>query len=339
MKITKGAAEPCPLNCFKMIDYLEATKQLQGKDKPFLGHLHQEAAYQSGWNKYLLNGCKSLEILHNKPASLIRIKGSLAYFYQGHNFSFTNRQFVEAMNYINDILHLNNFDALVDLFEFGQILEVEDLPRNFILNHRERPKSGLLLYENPKDRGNFRRWEAPEIRLKMYDAGKNIQQKQDKEMQELIQAGGWNPKGSHLKFEAHYKKPEALLNKGRGMMLADLVNPNWNQTFRADLYNQYKRLIPMGKIEFPDNKKDLSTSDLLMLTLADTNLNEGNTLQEVKKMLFDRINAIPEEVLTDADKKARKRQISTLLQKIKVTQESRWDLTEKLKAALELDEA
>jgi len=322
-----------------MIDYLEATKQLKPKDKPFLGHLHQEASYQSGWDKYLLNGCKSIEVWHNEPASLIRIKGSLAYFYQGHNFSFTNRQFVEATNYVNDILHLNCFDSLLDLFEYGRILEVEDLPRNFILNHRERPKSGLLLYENPKDRGNFRRWEAPEIRLKMYDAGKNIQQKQDKEMQELIQAGGWNPKGNNLKFEAHYKKPEALLNKGRGMMLADLVNPNWNQTFRADLYNQYKRLIPMGKIEFPDNKKDLSTSDLLMLTLADTNLNEGNTLQEVKKMLFDRINAIPEEVLTDADKKARKRQISTLLQKIKVTQESRWDLTEKLKAALELDEA
>lgn len=322
-----------------MIDYLEATKQLQGKDKPFLGHLHQEAAYQSGWNKYLLNGCKCLEILHNKPASLIRIKGSLAYFYQGHNFSFTNRQFVEAMNYINDILHLNNFDALVDLFEFGQILEVEDLPRNFILNHRERPKSGLLLYENPKDRGNFRRWESPGIRLKMYNAGKNIQQKQDQKMQELIRAGGWNPKGNYLKFEAHYKKPEALLNKGRGMMLADLVNPNFNKIFQTNLYNQYSRLMPMGKIKLPDNKKNLTTQDLLMIVLADVNLQEGNTLQEMKKLLFDRINAISEDVLTEADKKARKRQISVLLGKIQTTPESRWDLSAKLKAALDLEEA
>ena len=121
-------------------------------------------------------------------------------------------------------------------------------------------------------------------------------------------------------------------------MLAELVNPNFNKIFRTDLYNQYNRLMPMGKIEFPNNKKDLSTSDLLMLTLADANLNEGNTLQEVKNLLFDRINAIPEEVLTDADKKARKRQISALLGKIKTTQKSRWDLSDKLKAALELEE-
>ena len=172
----------------------------------------------------------------------------------------------------------------------------------------------------------------------MYNAGKNIKQKQGLEMQELIQASGWNPEGNFLKWEAHYKKPEALLNNGRGIMLAELVNPNFNKIFRTDLYNQYKKILPMGKIEFPNNKKDLSTSDLLMIVLADANLQEGNTLQEIKKMLFDRINAIPEEVLTEADKKARKRQISALLGKIKTTQKSKWDLSDKLKAALELEE-
>lgn len=337
--MTKGAERNCPLNWLKMIDYLQATKVLMPKDKPFLGHMQREAVFESGWNKYRLTGCKSIEVWHNEPVGLFRIKGSLAYFYQGHNFSFSNRQFVDAANYVNDILHLNCYDSFVDLFEYGLILEVKDVPQNYILNHREKPKSGLLQYENPKDRGNFKRWESPGIRLKMYNAGKNIQQKQDLQMQELIQAKGWNPEGNYLKFEAHYKKPEALLNKGRGIMLADLVNPNFNKIFRADLYNQYNRLMPMGKIRFPDNKKDLSTSDLLMLTLAETNLNEGNTLQEVKKLLYDRVNAISEEVLTDADKKARKRQISVLLGKIQTTPESRWDLSDKLKAALELDEA
>ena len=94
----------------------------------------------------------------------------------------------------------------------------------------------------------------------------------------------------------------------------------------------------MGIIKLPENKKDLTTQDLLMIVLADANLQEGNTLQEVKKMLFNRINAIPEEVLTDADKKARKRQVSSLLGKIQTTPESKWDLTDKLKAALELDD-
>lgn len=322
-----------------MIDYISTTKLLHPKDKPFLGHLQQEATFQTGWDKYFLNGCKKLQIWHNKQAGLIKMKGSLAYFFKGSNFSFSNREFVDAANFVNDILHLNFYDADVEVFEYGVILPVEELPRHYITNHRERAKSGLMLQDNPKDKGNFRRWESPEIRLKMYDAGKNILNKQGLEMQQTIQDEGWNPEGNFLKWEGHYKKPHLLLNRGRGILLADLVHPDFDQIFRKDLYNQYQRLMPTGKIETPTNKKDLSTSDLLMLTLADTNLTEGNTLQEVKRMLFDRLNAISDEVLTEADKKARKRQISTLLNKIQINKESHWDLSEKLKAALDLEEA
>lgn len=321
-----------------MFDYLELTKVLYD-DNIFLKDVQHEASYQSGWEKFLLHGYKDLEIWYKPTSNLIRIKGSLPYFYKGHNFSFSDQEFIEAINAINDTLKIDLYDARVDCFEFGIIIEVDNLPKYYIQNHRERPKSRLYMHENPKDKGCFRRWESPEIRLKMYDAGKNIKQKQNKEMQEQIQAEGWDPERNNLKFEAHYKKPAALLNKGREIMLVDLVNANFNKIFRSDLYNQYSRLMPTGKIEFPNNKKNLSTSALLMLTLADDNLNEGNTLQEVKKLLFGRINAIPEEVLTAADKKARKRQISSLLGKIQVCPESKWDLSEQLKAALKLEES
>ncbi len=322
-----------------MIDYLTATKHLQPKDKPFLGHLQQDASYQTGWDKYLLKGCRNIDIWHNKPANLIRIKGSLAYFIKGNNFSFSKMEFVKATNYINDLLHLNFFDSDIDAFEYGVIIPVENCPRHYIENHREGAKSGLTQLDNPKDKGNYRRWESPEIRLKMYDAGKNIKNKQGFEMQQTIQDAGWNPDSYFLKWEGHYKKPHLLLNKGIGIQMADLVHPNFDRIFRNDLYNQYKRLMPMGKIEMPTNKKDLSTSDLLMLALADTNLTEGNTLGEVKKMLFSRVNTISDEVLTEADKKARKRQISALLKKIQLNKESQWDLTEKLKVALDLEDS
>jgi hypothetical protein len=101
------------------------------------------------------------------------------------------------------------------------------------------------MHENPKDKGCFRRWESPEIRLKMYDAGKNIKQKQNKEMQEQIQAEGWDPERNNLKFEAHYKKPEALLNKGRRIMVAEPCGPKLGTEISGlDLYNPYKRLMP-----------------------------------------------------------------------------------------------
>jgi hypothetical protein len=320
-----------------MVDYIELTKVLHN-DNVFLENLQHDASYQSGWDKYLLPGCRDLDVWYKPTASLIRIKGSFAYFYKGHNFSFSEQEFVEAINVINGILNIDLYDAVVDCFEFGTIIQVDNLPKYYIQNHREKPKSGLYKYDNPKDKGNFRRWESPKIRLKMYDAGKNIKTKQGQNMRQIIQAEGWNPEGNYLKLEVHYKKPEVCLNRGRRMLLADLVNPNYNKNFRSDLYNQYKRIMPMGKIKIPNNKKDLSTSNLLLMTLADAKLDEGNTFQEVKRMLFDKVNSIPEEGLTNADKKARKRQISSLMGKIHVCGESKWDLSEQLKAALKLEE-
>ena len=45
-----------------MIDYIKATKHLQDKDNPFLGHCTLEASYSSGWEKYYIQGCERLEI-------------------------------------------------------------------------------------------------------------------------------------------------------------------------------------------------------------------------------------------------------------------------------------
>jgi hypothetical protein len=60
---------------------------------------------------------------------------------------------------------------------------------------------------------------------------------------------------------------------------------------------------------------------------------------EVKKLYLALKQCIPEEVHTAADKKARKRKISSLLRKIHVCPESKWDLSEQLKAALKLEES
>ncbi len=70
-----------------MYDYLELTKVLYD-DNIFLKDVQHEASYQSGWEKFLLHGYKDLEIWYKPTSNLIRIKGSLPYFYKGHNFSF-----------------------------------------------------------------------------------------------------------------------------------------------------------------------------------------------------------------------------------------------------------
>ena len=91
----------------------------------------------------------------------------------------------------------------------------------------------------------------------------------------------------------------------------------------------------MKSLIIPDSKKDLSTADILALTYAEESVNEGRTLDELRKVLYSRINAIPDEVLTKADKDARKRQMKALLDKLQESPESKWDLSAQIQKALE----
>lgn len=91
----------------------------------------------------------------------------------------------------------------------------------------------------------------------------------------------------------------------------------------------------MKSIILPDNKKDLSTADILAITFAEQSLNEGQPLEALKKILYGRINSIPDEVLSRPDKDARKRQVKALLDKIKESPQSKWDLSEQIQKTLE----
>ena len=86
----------------------------------------------------------------------------------------------------------------------------------------------------------------------------------------------------------------------------------------------------MANIIEPTNKKDLSTSDILAMVLVEDNLNDSKTLQEVRKMLYMRINSFSDEVLSKSDKDSRKRQIKAILDKMKEADTSKWDLSQKL---------
>ncbi len=299
-----------------MIDFIQVTKHLGSKDKLFLGHLEHEAQYSSGWNKYRLQGCEKIEI-----------------YWQGHNFSYSKEGFLKAIEHINRILNVNLWDSIIQAFEYGIIMEVSHKPKEYIKRHNAAQSEKLIMNEKGKDRGNFRWWADSNVSLKMYDASKNILMKQRNDKKAIIEEEGWNPEGYFLKWEAHYLKPE-ILNHGKGLMLANLMNPQWENIFKEDLYSQYKRLIPMKTIITPTNKKDLGTSSLILLTMAESEINNGATLQEVKKMLYDKINIISDSILSKADKDSRKRQIKVLIDKIKESPESSWDLSKELEEAL-----
>ena len=312
-----------------MIDYIKATKHLQDKDTPFFGHCTLEARYSSGWEKYSLQGCEKLNVWHNPSYSMLRIDGSVMYYWQGHNFTYDKGGFVSAIKHIGTILHVDLWEAIINIFEYGTILEVQSKPKDYIQHHLASEE--LTMNEKPKDKGCFRWYEDSVTKLKMYDASRNIQYKQGLRRKEIIEESGWNPEGDYLKWEAHYLKPE-ILNHGRGILLADLVDPNWECVFKEDLYVQYKRLIPMKSILIPTDKKDYSGVDIFALRLVEKEINQGKTIDDVRKDLYAMINS--NELLAKTDKDSRKRYVKTILGKIKEEPESKWDLSAQLEQAL-----
>lgn len=312
-----------------MIDYIELTKHLQNKDKPFLGYLQQEATYSTGWIKYFVEGCRKLEIWWNPDIKSLKLKGSPLYFIQGHNFTWNKTSFVEAIKYIEKSIQINLFDAYVDELEYGTIMQINTLPKHIISGHQA--GKGLDMIERPKDKGNIRYFNDKLVTLKLYDAGKNIIHKQGMTMQGIIQDNGWNKKSNYLKFEAHYNKPYISLNNGKGITLASLLLPEWEAKLKEDLFIQYKRLELMKSIKTPTSKNDLYSSDIILITLAEIAQNQG---KDIKEMIYDRINSIPEKVLSYEDKKARKKQIKTMLEKLETSEVNEYSISDKLETAL-----
>ena len=319
-----------------MIDYISASSFLKGKDKPNFSKCTLEAVYNSGWQRYYIEGCKKLELDFNENLNMLKLKGSIMYYWQGHNLSFDRQGFISAIDYISNMIKIPLWKSDIEAFEYGKVIEVDMKPKEYIKHHSAKSSERLVLYENQKDKGNLRGWENKNVRLKMYDAKTNFDIKlgqMEHSRKDILQSLGYS-ESNLLKWEAHYKKPH-LLNNGHYLMLADLVNPNWEKVFNNDLYEQYKKLIPMKNYIEPNNKKDLSTSDIIVFELLEGNLNEGKNAEEVKKMLYARINSISDEILSKSDKDARKRQIKALIDKIQESPESKWDLSAKLSEALE----
>ncbi|MCI1741435.1 MAG: hypothetical protein LKI18_03465 [Prevotella sp.] len=318
-----------------MIDYISVTLYPDEK-KPPQESVQWNADYSSGWSEYYLSRYdKRLRVRYHPNFKILRLDGSIPLFWQGHNFTFSNKEFSDAINFINGSLKVDLWKACVDAFEFGVIFETEMKPKTYILHHATKTHEKLKQNEKAKDNGNFRWWSDKNVSLKMYDAGKNVLMKQSLSKRKILQVLGWKEKGNFLKWEVHYNRPECL-NRGVSLKLSDLVDPSWQEILKEDLYVQYQRLIPAkNAIITPDNKKDLSTAKILALELSEEAISQGHPAASAKKKLYARINDIPDEILTKQDKDARKRQIREIFDRIQEAPDSKWDLSRKIQEALD----
>ena len=311
-----------------MLDFIEAHTYLD-KDIPNLELLDYQYS-KFGNDYFFVNGCNKMQIRYNEGTGLLMLSGSIPYFWQGHNFTFSKAGYYEAIEYIGGLVNLNLWNMVVNVFEYGVIMEVDKQPKQIIAHHREGKGMICSIPEKDIPKGTFKSFNDKLVRRKMYDAGRNIMHKQGRTMKQIIEEEGWNPGAYYLKWEAHYLKPEVVFN--RGLTLANLVNPKFESAFNQDLYSQYKRIIPMKNLIEPTQKSDLSTSDLLAIELVESKLNEGATIDEIKKMIYSRINA--SAILSKSDKDARKRQVKNIIDKLQLSEVSEWDLSQQLQQAI-----
>ena len=319
-----------------MIDFIEAT-QYQYKDSPNLGHCKAFPCKlnQYGWETYTLQGCKEMEVHWNPELGALRVKGSLPYFIQGHNFTFSNVAFVEGVGILQNLLGVGLWDAVLDAFEYGCIFPVEGKPADYIRNHNALPKAHLYMNERGRDKGAFRWWEDSSKALKLYDAGKNIKMKQGLKAREVIEECGYNPELQYIKFELHHKKPH-LLNRGRNLVLEDLQDPDFLKQLAGTLIEDYHQLQPMRTLIQPTNKKDLSALDIAVSVYVEDLMNQGLPVEEAKRKIYSFINQSP--ALERQDKDARKATFRKAFGKLQESGSSQWDLTHKIEDALAVED-
>ena len=287
---------------------------------------------------YAIDGCEEMKIVIMHNTGDIRLKGSVPYFFLGNNFSFDRKKFVQAIDYINTITNINFWQSDIDEFEFGVIMEVPQIPRNYIVHHTTTQGEKLVQNEKGKDKVKFRWWEYKFVKIKLYDAGRNIKAKQSESRKQVIRNAGWDDSKEYIKFEIHYKKPHQYLNKGNSMKLYCLANPEWDARLKEDLFVQYQRLNPYKEITIPTDKKLFGTPNIYAHTLTEFAINMDYSPEDVTGLLYSTINSA-NNTLSKSDKDARKREIKKIQGALTNPSQSQWDLLNNLQEAIKSTDA
>jgi len=316
-----------------MFDGIRLYKKL-GAIAPALDRLRPNATYyQSGWEYYYIIGKYSfdMELRWNPSCRCIQVKGNPLYFWQGHNFTSDIDTYKDAIDFIGSVIKIDLWDSTVKDFEYGKTFEVIEKPSLYISGHTG--GRGLVMWEKDKDKGAIRYFDdnKNKMRLKLYDVSKNIKDKHKKATRHLVESAGWNKNLNYIRFEVVYNAPDITLNNRLPMLLKDLFSEDMINTLNEDLYLQYNRIVKKQSIDSPDSKRELYTCDIILRKLMELLLEKG---EDPRKIIFKSINSYPDILLPKTDKDARRREVNKLIDKVKTSVISFFDLSSNIENAL-----
>lgn len=309
------------------LDYIEIAKFLH-KDNLNFHYLDKEASYK-GADKYYFEGCRKIEVWHYKNINQVKIKGSIPYYFQGYNFSSSLEDWAEGLDYLSSCLNTNIYSGLIECFEFGTTLEIPYPEEVFLRNHIKLPGTTCKEYKKGEILTG-KEFINPSLNVKIYDVSRNIKNKLNKAIQEEIsRLYGWDRTKHYIKIENHYKKPEAYF--GGNLYLYELIAPSFQNQLQEHLISTYKSIMKTGKFILPEKKADLNAGTLPLIILKEL---EGIYSFRTEDLLKAKIKAIPNEILSPDDKKARMKILHKNMKKIISLEKSEYDITELLQAKI-----
>jgi hypothetical protein len=309
------------------LDYIEIAKSIN-KDNINFHYLDKVATYKTA-ERYYFDRCRRIEVWYYEAINQIRIKGSLPYWINGHNYYSSLNDWREGLDYMQGCLGINIFSGMIESFEFGTIQEIPCNEVTFLKNHLGIRGMGTKEYTRGQTLTG-KEFHSADLKVKLYDVSRNIKNKLGKSLQaEISKLYGWNRERHYIKIENHYKKPEALL--GGNICLYELLSEPIQKRLQEDLISTYQKIMKTGKTIIPDKKSDINSGTIPLLILKE--------LEEIynfktEDLLKQKVKEIPEEILSPADKKARQRILRENLKKISQKDISDYDITELLKAKI-----
>lgn len=278
-----------------MIDYIEIELLLDGQ-----GFMADNLKFYSktAWNtlNYKLNaGHKELDISYNIECDILKIRGSLPYFLNGHNIHFSQADFTQSIDLISSLLGVDVWKGEVTEFEYGLIVETEHHCKSVLDAHAKLKGCKLAIY----DHGRQFTSRKGKYRLKIYNPWKNTPNKMTKAVREQLKKDGLAPSDRVIKVEAHIK--DARMVNGRDYPLVkSLVLPGFQKVCKDFLKRRYDDIEKTKPLIIPGDKKVADSLGIALCAYAD-----GES-QWAEKVL-SKLSSFPDNVLSASDKQQRRR--------------------------------
>lgn len=236
-----------------MFDYIEFSKYLSDGyyDDSRISH------YNELTDKY-----SSIKVSYNKDKRILTIKGSLAYFIQGHNFWFDIKGVEKAIDRISELLCVDLYDAEVNIIEYGVVVRPNFSMEDFINNHLSTRGYEEITYGN---RGKNYVRKDKSYTLKFYSLWANIdycKNKVSSETRAMLKKSFLGREYNPIRYEIHGGARKIL--GGGKVFVSDLLSKEVEKQFQKVLLKKYKQIKKWEQLKI----EKMQRCDSIMITLA-----------------------------------------------------------------------